>query len=236
MLYTMLVAHLLGDYVLQSGGLVRWKKCSLMGVLVHGGIVTITTMMCAGLVDPSWWPWALLIGLAHTAIDVVRARLLHTTSPGTELVWYILDQLAHLVVIVLTVTWSDAPSQLRLIGTSRLQVPPRIVIYVIGYLLLLNPAWTLFRFTACGVWGTDVLPHLNEGEALGAMVERMLIASCVLAGWFHLVPLVLLPRRLVPFCVQGMGVGVLLRPTGHWAVTVLSVSLAVVIGLALRMV
>ena len=52
----------------------------------------------------------------------------------------------------------------------------------------------------------------------------------------HLAPLVLLPRRLVPFRVRGMGVGVLMRPAGHWAVTTLSVSLALGVGLALRMV
>ena len=67
-------------------------------------------------------------------------------------------------------------------------------------------------------------------------MERVLIASCVLAGQFHLAPLVLLPRRLVPFRVPGMGVGVLMRPAGHWTVTALSVSLALVIGLVLRMV
>lgn len=207
-----------------------------MGVLVHGGIVTVTTMMCAGLVALFWWPYALLIGLTHTAIDLVRSRLLRTTNLKWELVWYVLDQLAHLAVIVLTVIWSEAPSQSVLTGTAGLLAAPRVSVYVIGYLLLLNPVWILFRFTECGVWGPDVLPHLNEGETVGAMVERMLIASCVLAGWFHLVPLVLLPRRLAPFRVRGMGMGVLVRPTSHWAVTVLSVSLAVAVGLALRMV
>ncbi|MCP4541991.1 MAG: DUF3307 domain-containing protein [Chloroflexi bacterium] len=236
MLYLMFVAHLLGDYVLQSGSLARWKKRSWVGVLVHGGIVTVTTMMCAGLLAPSWWPYALLIGLAHTTIDLVRARLLPTTSLGWELLWYILDQLAHLTIISLIVTWSDIPLQSTLTSTTGLVSAPRISIYAIGYLLLLNPVWILFRFTACGVWGADVLLHLNEGETLGAMVERMLIASCVLVGWFHLVPLVLLPRRLLPFHVQGTGAGVLVRPTSHWAVTILSVSLAVAVGLVLRMV
>jgi hypothetical protein len=236
MLYAMLIAHLLGDYVLQSGSLARWKKRSPVGVLVHGGIVTVTTMMCAGLVAPWWWPYALLIGLTHTTIDLVRARLLPMPNLGWELVWYVLDQLAHLTIIVFTVTWSGAPLQLGTTNTTSFFSTPHISVYVIGYLLLLNPVWILFRFAAGSVWGPDVLLHLNEGETLGAMVERMLIASCVLAGWFHLVPLVLLPRRLVPVCVQGMGVGVLVRPTGHWAVTVLSVSLAVTVGAALRMV
>ncbi len=248
MLYTMLIAHLLGDYVLQSGSLARWKARSPVGLLVHGSIVSITTLMCAGLVDPSWWPYALLIGLTHTAIDLVRARFLRTTNPGWELAWYVLDQLAHVAVIVAMVIWSGVPLQSQpalatLVGRSYFAshsggwlADRRMSVYVIGYLLLLNPAWIFLRFAVRGVCGPDAVAHLCAGERLGPMLERVLIASCVLAGQFHLAPLVLLPRRLAPIRVQGMGVGVLIRSTGHWSVTALSVSLAVVVGLTLRMV
>jgi len=86
-----------------------------------------------------------------------------------------------------------------------------------------------------GVWGSSAV-SLCAGAKPGAMVERVLIASCVLAGQFYLVPVVLLPRRLAPIRRQGKEVGVLICPTGHWSVTALSVSLAVVVGLTLRMV
>ena len=84
MLYVMLLAHLLGDYLFQWGFVARWKARSLVGVLAHGVIVTITTLVCAVLVAPSWWPYALLIGLAHTVIDLVRARFLRVANPGWE--------------------------------------------------------------------------------------------------------------------------------------------------------
>jgi hypothetical protein len=101
--------------------------------------------------------------------------------------------------------------------------------------LLLNPAWVFLRFTVRGVWGPEIAPRLGAGEKYGPMVERVLIASCVFAGQFHLVPLVLLPRRVASIQVQGGEVGVLVRPVGHWAETLLSVLLATVVGLALRM-
>jgi hypothetical protein len=66
------------------------------------------------------------------------------------------------------------------------------------------------------------------------MIERVLIATCVLAGQLYLVPLVLLPRLLVPIRIQGRGVGVLVRPVDHWAEKILSALLALVIGLTLR--
>jgi hypothetical protein len=234
MVYLMFLAHLLGDYLFQSEGLARWKARSLWGVLVHGAIVTLTTLACAGLVAPSWWPYALLIGLTHTAIDIVRARFLRTSNPAWELAWYLLDQLAHVVVILLVVAWSRVSPRSELTGVAALLTDPRVLTFAIGYLLLLDPAWVFLRFTVRGVWGSHAAPHLGEGEKYGPMVERVLIASCVLTGQFHLVPLALLPCRLIPFHVQGMGSGVLVRPTGHWAETAMSVLLAVAVGLILR--
>jgi hypothetical protein len=272
MLYVMLLAHLLGDYLFQWGFIARWKARSLVGVLAHGVIVTITTLTCAVLVAPSWWPYALLIGLVHTVIDLVRARFLRGANPAWELIWYLLDQLAHMIVIVLVVTWSGAPSRSELgvfhfgwtssfsrkvpasagrpllsfnsfethsselTDVAGLLADPRVLAYAIGYLLLLNPAWVFLRLTVRGLWGSDAAPHLGDGEKYGPMVERVLTASCVLTGQFHLVPLVLLPRRLVPLRVQGTGGGVLVRPTDHWAETLMSTWLAVAVGLALRVV
>ena len=234
MLYLMFLAHLLGDYLFQSDDIARWKARSLAGVLAHGAIVILTTLMCAALVSPAWWPYAVLIGLTHAVIDLVRARFLRTSNPAWELIWYLLDQLAHLAVIVLVVARTRAPSRSELAGVAVLLADPRALACAIGYTLLLNPAWVFLRLTVRGVWGSDAAPHLGGGAKYGPMVERVLIASCVLTGQFHLVPLVLLPRRLVPLRVQGRGVGVLLRLTGHWAETALSALLAVAVGLALR--
>jgi hypothetical protein len=234
MLYAMLLAHLLGDYLLQTGYIARWKARSMTGVLAHGGIVTAVTLVCATLVDPSWWPYALLIGLIHTAIDVVRARLLGISNPTWELAWYLLDQIAHITVILAVMAVSGNPSWTELTGLARLLVDPRLPFYLIGYLLLLHPAWVLLRFTARGVWGPKAAPTLDQGDKYGPMAERILTATCVLLGQFHLIPLVLLPRLVMPIRIQGRGVGVLVRPVDHWAERVLSTLLALGIGLILR--
>lgn len=234
MVYLMFLAHLLGDYVFQTDGIARWKARSLAGVLAHGGIVTLATLVCAALVSTAWWPYALMIGVTHTAIDFVRARFLRTSNPTWELIWYLLDQLAHLAVIIAVIKWSNAPSPLELVGVARMLADPRVLAFALGYTLLLDPAWVFLRFTVRGVWGPDAAPYLGHGAKYGPMVERVLIASCVLTGQFHLVPLVLLPRRLVPLRVEGKGVGLLVRPTGHWAETAMSVLLAMAVGLALR--
>jgi len=228
MLYMMFAAHLLGDYVFQWGLIARWKARSLLGVAAHGGIVTLTTLTLAMLVDAHWWPYALAIGISHTLIDVVRARFVHTTHPTGELTWYLLDQLAHLAVIVLVVTTSRPTN----VGG---EIAARALTYAVGYLLLVNPAWVLLRFTVRGVWGADAAPCLGKGEKYGPMIERVLIATLVLIGQMHLIPLVLLPRHLIPIRTEEQQVGVLLQAPEHWAESTLSVALAAMVGLGIRL-
>jgi hypothetical protein len=234
MLYAMLLAHLLGDYLFQTGTIARWKARSLIGVLAHGGIVTATALVCAALVDPSWWPYALLIGLIHTAIDVVRARLLRISNPTWELAWYLLDQIAHITTILAVMVVSGSQSWTELTGMARSLADSRLLFFLIGYLLLMHPAWVLLRFTARGVWGPKAAPALDRGEKYGPMAERILTATCVLLGQFYLIPLVLLPRLLMPIRIQGRGVGVLVRPVDHWAERILSTLLALGVGSILR--
>jgi hypothetical protein len=234
MLQLMLLAHLIGDYILQWEFIVRWKSRSLMGVLAHGTIVTLTNLACTTLVDLSWWPQALVIGATHTAIDVVRARLIRTPQPARELAWFLVDQLSHLAIIVLVVTASGNLMPAAMTDATEHLVNPQNLTLAIGYLLLASPAWVLLRFTVRGLWGSHAAPHLGQGEKYGPMVERLLIATFILIGQYHLAPLVLLPRRLTPLHLQGQGVGMLLRPSGHWAETALSTLLAVGVGLALR--
>lgn len=235
MIYMLLVAHLLGDYLFQWDALARWKSRSLWGVVAHGGIVTATTLVCAALVDPGWWPYALLIGVAHTAIDVVRARILRTQNPTWAWISLLLDQLAHVGLIVGLALWTRAPHQPNFSVVVAVLSDARLLPFLVGYLLLLQPAWVLLRFTARGLWG-DVVPPLGTGEKYAPMVERVCIATLALFGQFYLIPLVLLPRCMMPVRAQRNGMLVMVHLTAHWGETVLSVALAVMVGLLLRLV
>ncbi len=235
MLYLLLVAHLLGDYLFQWDALARWKYRSVWGVVAHGGIVTVTTLICAALVDPAWWPYALLIGVLHTVIDVVRAIILHPQSPTSAWLLLLLDQALHLGIIVGLVLWTAAPHQPDFSPLFSLLSDSRLLPFMIGYLILLHPAWVLLRFTARGLWGESV-PPLGQGEKYAPMVERVLMATLAVLGLFYLIPLTLLPRRLLPVRVQSNGMLVMLHLTAHWGETLLSVTLATLVGVILRVI
>ena len=230
MFTVIILAHLLGDYLFQFDFVARWKARSIWGVVAHGGIVTLTTLICTLFVDPAWWRNALLIGVSHTVIDVVRARLIRAKNSTRDLAFFLIDQLTHIAIIALVVTLHPANPM-----TGRADLS-KVVALAIGYLLLLQPAWVLLRFIVRGVWGPEAAPHLGVGEKYEPMIERVLIASFVLAGQIALVPLVLLPRRLAAVHMQGNGMGVLVQLTSHWAETLLSVLLAAGVGLILRIV
>src|SRR5512137_2376016 len=99
MIIAMLLAHMVGDYVLQWDALARWKGAAIKGALCHGAIVLAVTLLFAVLINPAWWPWALLIGLTHTAIDaswVGLNRRFASRSGLYGLVRLLTDQSLHL--------------------------------------------------------------------------------------------------------------------------------------------
>jgi hypothetical protein len=238
MLSMMLISHLLSDYLFQFNCIARWKARSLWGVVAHGGIVTLTTLGCAWLIDPAWWPYALVIGVTHTIIDIAKVHYTRPQDPQQALAFYMLDQALHILVILALVQGSQGTHSRFLTGP----IPPHMLTLALGYLLLFQPAWVLLRFIVRGIWGADAAPPLGAGEKFAPMLERAIIASLVLAGQMALVPLVLLPRRLTSVQMQSNGhsgvqsVGVWISLTTHWAETCLSVLLAVSVGLALRII
>lgn len=236
MAITLMLAHILGDFLLQTDGIARWKSKSVWGVLAHGLIVTLVTLVMTLAVLPSWWPYAAAIGILHTLIDLLRARIIVVKDTRSELVLILLDQVAHIAVSLGFVAATGAPSTRALQDAGAGWVDPRLLGFLIGYLFLLNPAWVLIRFVVRGVWGAEAAPHLGAGEKYAPMAERILIASAILLQQYALIPLVLLPRHLCAATTHNGSLHLVLKPASHWAETGLSCGLAIVVGLILRIV
>src|ERR1041384_1228516 len=110
MVIAMFLAHLVGDYVWQWDSLARWKSREVKGAVFHGFIVLLVTLMFAVRFDPSWWPWALFIGLTHVVVDGVQpwlmGRFAIKGAGNFALMRLIVDQAIHLGAIVLALVWS----------------------------------------------------------------------------------------------------------------------------------
>ncbi len=234
MIISVLLAHLTGDYVLQWEALARWKGVSIKGAAFHGSIVLAVTLLFAVLIDPHWWPWAALIGLAHIAIDaswVYFNRRFAARSGMYGLVRLLIDQTLHFAVILLALFASGyaAPPTLFNIAVSEVQTH-RWWAIALGYVLVSMPAWIFIEFIFYGLINGSApdFSRVGKYKYVGSL-ERGLIATFVATGQFTLVPVVALPR-LVLESPQYFGNN---RATLYLAEWLGSLAVAVAIGLML---
>jgi len=234
MIIAMLLAHLMGDYVLQWDALARWKGASIKGAVCHGAIVLVVTLLFAVLIDPTWWPWALLIGLAHIVIDaswVVFNRRFAPRNGMYGLVRLLTDQTLHFAVILFTLFASGyaTPATLFNIAVSEVQTH-RVWAIALGYVLVSIPAWIFIEFIFYGLINGSApdFSRVGKYKYVGSL-ERGLIATFVATGQFTLVPVVALPR-LVLESPQYFGNN---RTTLYIAEWLGSLAVAVLIGLVL---
>lgn len=235
MVVAMFLAHLIGDYILQWDGLARWKSLEWRGVLAHGTIVWLVTWLFSLPFNAAWWPWALFIGLTHTAVDALplwlSKRVSWQDSGALALARYLLDQVVHVSIIIIALVSSGYLAMPSLAADLALALHQnRLLVFVMGYAFLTMPAWILVEFAVHGlVKGTA--PDFSETRnRYVGILERGLITTFVMMGQFVLVPLVALPRLVVERpLVMGSH-----RASLYLTELLASVTLAVAVGLGLR--
>lgn len=234
MIIAMLLAHLTGDYVLQWDALARWKGAAIKGAACHGSIVLAVTLLFAVLIDPAWWPWAALIGLAHIVIDaswVVFNRRYTPRSGMYGLVRLLIDQALHFAVMAFALFASGYVTPIDLPETIMREVETQRAWAIgLGYVLISMPAWIFIEFIFYGLINGSApdFSRVGKYKYVGSL-ERGLIATFVATGQFTLVPVVALPR-LVLESPQYFGNN---RSTLYLAEWLGSLAVAVLIGLAL---
>lgn len=227
MVSAMLLAHLVGDYLLQTNAMARWKSESLKGVLVHGSIVLVVTVLFALPFDPAWWPWALAIGLIHIAVDGIKFRL---GNKFNVLALFLLDQATHLSVIMIALIWSGklAPPAVNSLLAGLAANP--VLSFVMAYVFLTVPSWVLVEFVAFGCIKGGPPDFSQSSDKFISSLERGLMTTFVVLGQYLLVPLVAVPRVLV----EGPQVLRSQRAQVYVAQWLISITLAVAIGLGLQ--
>ncbi|MDN3690285.1 DUF3307 domain-containing protein [Cyclobacterium jeungdonense] len=106
LLTKLILAHLLGDFLLQPGSWVKAKETKklraiplYLHLLVHGILILVL------VADLEFWPYLLAIVLGHGIIDMVKIQ---AQKPGTRRYWFFVDQGAHLITLLLAVGLYDS--------------------------------------------------------------------------------------------------------------------------------
>ncbi len=173
MLWTLVLAHLTADYPLQSASLVQAKR-EWRGLVIH---IAIHFAVLMALTLGAWGdalPYVTALTLAHFAIDALKNAVTRR-APGRQVSIYFIDQLFHLVSILLISGWAVRASpglQLPLAGQWQ--------IYAVGLMLV-----TYIWFITERIIYHDSETYLAEIEALFVprMLSRLALMAVFLLAW-----------------------------------------------------
>lgn len=97
-----LLAHILGDFVLQSEKWVNDKeknKIKSLKLYLHIGIHAVLLLLILQFNLQEYWLGFLLIVISHYAIDLLK---LYLQNKKTKRIWFFVDQVLHLLILSFT--------------------------------------------------------------------------------------------------------------------------------------
>jgi hypothetical protein len=215
MLWTLALAHLLGDYPLQTNRMVELKR-TWSGLSLHVVIHFVTMLVVVWPASGTLWPYLLALAGLHFVIDLLK-NVLSVRQPRWIIRSYLGDQVLHLLSIWMIATWIEGA-----VPSASPLLPVTVTIYLIGYLLV-TYVWSISE---------RVLVHMNP--AYQAAVESLFwLRMSLRAG---LLTLLLLVTNLtgIPTSAPSMGILYLTSHYGRRAlVTDVVVTFVVVLFLLL---
>jgi len=228
MAIAMLLAHLIGDYVLQGDKIAYWKSKSIKGVAVHVAIVfAVTWLLSIPFTNQLLWKGVVIIGVTHLVIDAIPVLV---RLPISAFARYFIDQALHMGVIlgVLVMGGYLDPGS---VNVANMVHNNHMLMYLLGYAFITMPAWVLIKFLTYGLVARSAPDFPAGTNKYIAIIERMLMTTFVSIGQFGLVPLLAVPRLVVDW--QNV-TDSSTNKTLYMVELMTSVAMAVSIGLLLR--
>ena len=197
----LLLAHLVGDFVLQSDALCKKKRekgLKSWFMWVHPAIVAVLSWLLFG----GWgFVWGVVITyVSHLVIDASKSRL---ERKGQHVGLFVCDQLLHLAVIgLLCWMYGEGWNQYAWVSKEYTLLGPAILCALI---LCVKPANILIKgifdvykieVPASGKKGGNDLK--NAGALIGS-VERIIILVLMLLGQYEAVGFVVAAKSLMRF-------------------------------------
>ncbi len=105
----LLIGHLVGDFLLQTGWMAREKTKSYPALVAHAAVYTATVTAASLLVGRISWAGIALLFVTHTILD--RRTFVHwwgrrvqsITRPADQWLYLVTDQVFHMLVLVAVV-------------------------------------------------------------------------------------------------------------------------------------
>lgn len=203
-LWTLLLAHVIGDFPLQTDAIFRLKTKYSWGVLPHVLICTAMNILALMPYLSSKYAWFAIafLGIAHTVLDRTKISLSDKIAKD-NFMQFLIDQLLHVLSITITALWLSHVIDISQFQVSGLPANRELVIQL-----------TALIFAAFG--GVPIIFYARKyvaaksNSAAGAVYptflkripgffERFLSTLSIIWGgwWLPLAVCVFLPRLFV---------------------------------------
>jgi hypothetical protein len=184
LLLQLLLAHLVGDFFLQTNKLVnrkeqlKWKSGFLyVHVLIHFVLMMLITRKL------DFWIYAAGVSFLHLLIDGSKLQLQRDETKRT---WFIADQMLHfLVIFIAWWLYEQLPLDLSLLNDQR------VLAVVLAFLFISRPASFIIKVviskwsprTSPGKITTEVESLENAGQLIGMMERFLILVFILLNRW-----------------------------------------------------
>jgi len=194
-LLKLLLAHLVGDFLLQPKSWVEEKEIKKSQSLKLYYHVLIHAFLALFALGTENWHFVLGIAGSHGVIDALK---LHSQSKKTKTDWFILDQLLHLTVILIVwVTLTENQSAIQ-----NLLVTESFYAYLVAILFLTRPSSILMSIFM-RPWSKQLSPNnedslANAGTYIG-ILERLFVFCFIVNDHWEAVGFLLTAKSVFRF-------------------------------------
>lgn len=204
LLLRLLIAHLIADFLLQPGSWVKDKnEKGIKSSKLFFHVLVVTALSVVFTLDYFSWQIPVFIFLFHYLIDL--AKIYFMPHKVNQLVWFLLDQLLHILAIAVVVAivgefsfdWSTVFTTLFSSETS--------LVVFLAYLFVIWPTMIIVNL-ATKRWqnqiNMSVGPGLqNAGKWIG-ILERVLVLTFVLTAQFQAIGFLIAAKSILRISVK----------------------------------
>lgn len=226
LLLNLLMAHIIGDFYLQSD-----KYCKKKGELKFKSLFLYIHAIIIGLLSwafvpfANFWTFALIICGTHLLIDAIKTYI-------RKNLWaFLIDQFAHIAILsLIAYLYIPPPHQLPIQSIDFLDTLP-IPLFAFGLLCCLKPTNIFIKLILerYKIGETTSCENIKNAGALIGNLERILTLVFVLIGQYEAVGFIIAAKSLLRFKDSDTA-----KTEYVLAGTLLSFGIATLCGLAIK--
>ena len=188
------LAHLIGDFILQPN---KWvihkekKKEKSVYLYLHTALHLVLMLLFVGKKD--FLIYGILLAFSHGIIDYIKLKF---QTNKTKRIWFSVDQLLHLLMILIVVLiYTETPIRF-------FEISSRVWIFVTGIIMLTKPTSILIK-NIISIWTPENKDSKddslqNAGNYIG-MLERLFVFCFIITGHFEAIGFLLAAKSIFRF-------------------------------------